>query len=238
MTNITLSVDFDNIESKDFQKLTAIVYQAVLGLGRNIVQQILEAMDTRLMESRDRSRYRNKGKRETAIKTILGEVSYCRRVYVDTAAVESNRCVYLLDDWMNVNKVGLVSEDMCRLIATVVCENTYRGAANLITESTGLSISHQTAWNIVQRLGEKQKERIERHTELMQENQTVGEIETPILYEENDGVWIALQGRSRKKYGSSKEMKMGIAYDGVRWTPCAGGKKRRTLNNKVAYASF
>ena len=157
---------------------------------------------------------------------------------MDAAAVESNRCVYLLDEWMRVNKVGLVSEEMCRIIVSAVCGNTYRGAAKLITECTGLSISHQGAWNIVQRLGEKQKERIERHTELIQENQAAGKIETPILYEENDSIWIALQGRSRKEHGSTKEMKMGIACDGVRWEPCTGGITRRTLNNKVAYASF
>lgn len=238
MQTITLSVDFDKIESTDFLKFLFEVYQIVLALGREIVKQVLEAMDTRLMESRDKGRYRNKGKRETTLKTILGDITFSRRVYVDAAAAESKQCVYLLDNWMNVDKIGLVTGDMCKLIATAVCETSYRAAAKMISKCTGLSISHTKAWDIVQKLGEKQKKQIERHTELMKEDQSVGKIDTPILFEEDDGIWLALQGKSRKEYGPSKEMKLGIAYDGVTWSPCAGGKKRRTLNNKVAYGSF
>ena len=238
MATITLNVDFDKVEGIDFQELISNVRQMVLEFGRDLVRQILEAMDTRLMEARDKSRYRNKGNQSTTIKTILGEIPYSRRVYIDTAAVESGRCVHLLDDWMNVKKVGLVSEDICRIASTATCENTFRGAAKLISACTGLQISHQRVWNIIQNLGQKQAERIERHTELMAESQEVGVIETPILYEEDDGIWIALQGESREKHGPSREMKVGIAYDGVRWSACKGGKKRRILNNKVAYAAF
>ena len=238
MATITLNIDFDKVEGIDFQELTANAYQMVLAFGRDLVRQVLEGMDDRLMEARDKSRYRNKGIQPTTIKTIMGEVSYSRRVYIDLAAAESARCVHLLDDWMNVKKVGLVSEDICRIASRAVCENTYRGAARLISECTGLHISHQGVWNIIQDLGQKQAGRIERHTELMAKSQEVGVIETPILYEEDDGIWIALQGKSREKYGPSREMKVGIAYDGVRWIAGKGGKKRRVLNNKVAHAAF
>ena len=51
-------------------------------------------------------------------------------------------------------------------------------------------------------------------------------------------MWLKLQGECRKKYGSSKEMKVGIAYDGVLYQRQKGGKTRRTLDNKVAFASF
>ena len=42
----------------------------------------------------------------------------------------------------------------------------------------------------------------------------------------------------RARYGKDKEMKVGIAYPGVRWMPCGKGEKRRILDNKVAYATF
>ena len=238
MATITLTVDFDKVEGVNFQELITNVHQLVLSLGRDLVRQVLEGMDERLMEARDKSRYRNKGIQETTIKTIMGEVAYSRRVYIDAAAVESVRCVHLLDDWMDVKKVGLVSDDMCRIASKAVCENTYRGAAKLISECTGLCISHQGVWNIVQQLGAGQANRIERHAELMDAGQAVGVIDTPILYEENDGIWLSLQGKSREEHGPSREMKVGIAYDGVLWAVGKGGKKRRTLHNKVAYAAF
>ena len=33
-------------------------------------------------------------------------------------------------------------------------------------------------------------------------------------------------------------MKVGIAYDGVKWTTYKDGTKRRTLDNKLAFAGF
>ena len=51
-------------------------------------------------------------------------------------------------------------------------------------------------------------------------------------------MWLPLQGKDRKKYGPSKELKVGIAYDGVLWSGGKSGKERRELHNKVAYTSF
>lgn len=59
-----------------------------------------------------------------------------------------------------------------------------------------------------------------------------------ILYEENDVIWLKLQGKDRKENGPSKEMKVGIAYDGATWEKGAHGRIRRTLDSKVAHASF
>ena len=58
------------------------------------------------------------------------------------------------------------------------------------------------------------------------------------MYEENDGIYLHLQGKDRKENGRSCEMKTGIAYDGVVWHVNDKGEKRRILDNKVAYAGF
>lgn len=146
--------------------------------------------------------------------------------------------MHLLDKALELNQIGLVTEDVCKLVATAACETSYRAAAKTVTEATGLSMSAQGVWNIIQQLGETQKERVERHVELAQHGQGVGVLETKLLYEENDGIWLKLQGKDRKQYGKDKEMKVGIAYPGVKWMPCGKGKKRRILDNKVAYATF
>ena len=236
--NITVNLEIDKREIENFQELERTIYRAVLRLGREITAKALESLDDALLESRDASRYRCKGFQGTCAKTIMGAVEYKRRVYLDNAAVEGPHCVHLLDEVLDMKKIGLVTEDVCKLAATAACETSYRAAAKGVTEATGLSMSAQGVWNIVQRLGETQKARVERHAELAQQDQGVGALETKLLYEENDGIWLKLQGKDRQRYGKDKEMKVGIAYPGVRWMPCGKGKKRRILDNKVAYATF
>lgn len=92
--------------------------------------------------------------------------------------------------------------------------------------------------NVVQKMGERKEEETEQLAELAKENHGKGEIRTKILYEEADGDWLKLQGKGRQEHGANKEMKIGIAYDGVWKKPCKGGTFRRVLDNKVAFASF
>ena len=236
--NITVSYEIGKSQIENFEGLVSEVFRSVLEIGRELIRETLEQADETLLESRDRERYRCKGFQKTCIKTKLGAVEYKRRVYVDNAAAEKQHCVHLLDEALDIKKVGLVSSDVCQLAAEAVCGSTYRGAARMISESTGLDITAQGVWDIVQQLGQTQEAVVERHTELAEAHQGVGQIETKILYEENDGIWLKLQGQSRKENGTSKGMKVGIAYDGATWEEGKHGQKRRTLDNKVAYASF
>ena len=235
--NITLNLEISNTEIKNFGDLEREIFDIALSVGRQLMQQALEKLDNELLAERDVTRYRNKGFQQTCIKTKLGAVEYRRRVYVDNAAPESTRCVHLLDEALDINKVGLVSAEMCQIAATAVCETTYRGAAELISETTGLTITGQGVWDIIQKLGESQASLVQRHAELAQLHKGTGALVTKLLYEENDGIWLKLQGKSRQEHGPSKEMKVGIAYDGVQWEETEAGK-RRTLDNKIAYASF
>lgn len=234
---ISLTVEISKSDVKNFSGLVKEIHRIALGIGRELLRTALEQLDDEVLDGRDTARYRCKGFQKTCIKTILGAVEYKRRVYVDEAAVESKHCVHLLDQELGIDKVGLVSEEVCQIAATAVCETTYRGAAELITETTGMDISAQGVWNIIQRLGESQVSLTKRHAELAQHHKGTGALVTKLLYEETDGVWLKLQGESRKKYGTSKEMRVGIAYDGVQWIQTKSGK-RRVLDNKVAYASF
>lgn len=234
---ITLNVEISKSEVKNFSELVKEIYRTAMGIGQQLLRTALEQLDDELLTSRDVKRYRCKGFQKTCIKTILGAVEYKRRVYVDAAAVETKRCVHLLDEELGIEKVGLVSTEVCEIVASTITETTYRGTSRLISETTGLNISHQGVWDIVQKLGDSQASLLERHTELAQVHKGTGTLVSKILYEENDGIWLKMQGKSREEYGPSKEMKVGIAYDGVRWTETKSGK-RRILDHKIAYASF
>lgn len=235
---ITVEANLSKIKNSTFEELVSNAYELSMQLGRELVSQALEARDEELMKTRDRSRFRNKGKQQTSIKTKLGVIEYRRNVYVDNSIADGVKCVHLLDEDLGIEKIGQIAKEVCEAAGELACSGSYRAAAKAITENTGLSISAQSVWNIVQELGEQRSEQVERHTELARMGQGVGCVESKILYEENDGVWLKLQGKDRKMCGPSKEMKAGIAYDGATWQNCKDGKKRRALDCKVAHASF
>jgi len=236
--NITVSIEINKDSFENFEDIESICYQFGLEAGREMMVKIFKMLDDEILATRDVSRYRCKGFNHTCVKTLLGAVEYDRRVYVDNAAVESLKCVHLLDQELNVESVGMVSQGVCELISKNICESSFRSTSRQITELTGLSISAQGVWNVVQKAGQSQKRLADRYSELASANQGLGQISTKILYEENDGIYIKLQGQSRKDYGASKEMKVGIAYDGAQWKINAKGDKRRVLDNKIAYAGF
>ena len=235
---ITVEIDFCKENISDFSDLAKAAFEYSLAFGRELVRRIVEERDAELRAERDTARYVNKGKRKTCLKTLLGDVEFERTVYVDKSVPEGQHCVFLLDEDLGIETVGLVSPDACEAIANAICETTYRGAAQMLSEMTGLTLSPQGVWDVVQKLGAYRGEQLERLSELAKAKKSEGCIETKLLYEEDDGVWLPLQGKDRKKYGPSKEMKVGIAYDGVLWSGGKSGKERRELHNKVAYTSF
>lgn len=237
--NITVSVEIDNRKLESFADLEEFGTRIGRQLGQAVIQAGLEMKDQQLMASRDAKRFRDKGKRKTCIKTKCGTVEYSRRVYVDKyAKADEKKTVYLLDEVMGIRKIGNFSEGYCKLATSSICKAPYRGASEQLTQQTGQPISAQGLWNIIQSIGKRQQKRAEKNVELAKASQGTGEIETKILYEENDGIHLKLQGRAMARYGRSKEMKVGIAYDGVLWRMSRKGKKRRILNNKIAYAGF
>ena len=233
--SIAYKIEFDNSKEVNFFEMITGVFDGLMTCGQEIVKTYLEERDEHLLESRDKKRYRCKGKRKTAVKTKLGVIEYERRIYLNT---EQNKHVFLLDENISAQDIGLVDEQMCQSISDMICVMPYRKVAETISETTGLDISHQAVWNIVQTIGKRKIENTKELSELSKEHRLAGSVETKLLYEEADGDWLKLQGEDRKKYGASKEMKIGIAYDGILHHKMKGGKVRRELDNKVAYASF
>lgn len=119
------------------------------------------------------------------------------------------------------------------MVVSTVVENSYRKTAEIVSEISGLTISAQAAWNIVQKAGTNLSKDVTEYAKLSKANLGKGNIDTKILFEENDGIYLKLQGKSRKLHGPSKEMKVGIAYDGVIYQQAKGKKKRRILADKV-----
>lgn len=222
-----------------FNEIERIVHLMCNALGCQKLREILEEWDDALADARDKKKYRDKGKRKTTIKTVVGEVEYRRRVYEVRDEAGDAQFVYLLDEAMGQSGSGVFSELLIEKIVQSCCDGTYRNAAQAVSELTGQTISHTAAWCVTQAVGEQVDKREREAAALAAKDEGRGTIEAPVLFEEQDGIYIKLQGKDRKEHGSSKEMKVAIAYDGARnVTKKAGGKPRYELTNKVACAGF
>ena len=218
----------------EFNRLEREIFSSCCAAGREALKEQLVLWDGWLRETRDRSVYRHKGSRKAVIKTVMGEVEYSRTIYGCQNEDGTKGFVYLLDEAMGKTGSGFMSGVLSGQIVEAVCGGTYRRAAESISEMTGQTISHQAAWNLIQALGQRVDAHEKAAAALAAKNKGTGAQEVEILFEEQDGIWLKLQGKSHKQYGSSHEMKVAIAYDGVRRI----SKKRYELTGKVACANF
>ena len=216
-----------------FKTLEQKVFAYVCELGRMITQVILETYDDELAKERDTKVYRDKGKRKTSIKTVYGEVEYRRRVYRRESEEGEVAYIYLLDQAMQMEKIGLISTNLAQKIALTVTESPYRVSADVISGTCGQIISHGGVWNLIQQLGERISKEEEYAVQQMEAEQTEGKKAVGILFEEMDGVWLRMQD-SRHKKAPKQEMKVFTMYEG--WE--ADSPKRSRLVNKTMLAGM
>ena len=216
-----------------FKVLEQKVFSYVCELGRMITQIILENYDDELAKERDTKSYRDKGKRETSIKTVYGEVTYSRRVYRTEQEDGRTAHIYLLDQAMQMEKIGLISTNLAEKIALTVTESPYRVSADIISDTCGQTISHGGVWNLIQQLGERICEEENHAVQQMEADQAEGQRAVGILFEEMDGVWLRMQD-SRHKKAPKQEMKVFTMYEG--WD--ADSPKRSRLVNKKMLAGM
>lgn len=245
---------FKNILTKEnvtFKDLEEIAYKIACQIANEILKNMLEEYDKQVMDSRDTTKYRHKGKETTTIKAKTGLVEYKRTKYIEKQDDGTNKCVYLTDELLHIKEIGQVSGGIIDLIVKNISEVSYRVCAEMINNMTGLSISGVAVWNIVQKLGEEIKQYEKEKVEAFQEDKLkAGEKETPTVYQEADGIMIYTQGKDRKeqieKYKEEHpneevpkkvrniEIKLGMTYEG--WKEI--GKNRYELVGKEYVAGY
>ena len=196
-----------------FKDLEQKIFDYVCKLGREITQVMLESYDRELAEGRDKGNYRCKGKRKTTIKTVYGEVEYSRYVYRTKTVDGQTAHVFLLDQAMGMDKIGLISTNLAEKIALTVTEAPYRTTADIISRTCGQKISAQGVWNMIQRLGERIDEEERYAVDQMEAGKAEGTRSLPVLFEEMDGVWLFMQDEHHKKM-KKQEMKVFTMYEG------------------------
>lgn len=196
-----------------FKELEKKVFDYTCEIGRMIIKTMLESYDEQLLETRNKKELRCKGTRQTTIKTVMGEVEYSRNVYQAKDEEGHKVWVYLLDQEIQMDKIGLISTNLAEKIASVVTDNSYHKTAEIISSTIGQTISHGGAWNLVQKLGERISEEETNRVKEMDVTGGKGEKEIKLLFEEMDGVWLKMQGKGHKKF-PKQEMKVATMYEG------------------------
>ncbi len=146
-----------NENELSFNRLEKEIYKAACEMACKALSHILEELDKKLADDRDKSKYRHKGKRRTTVKTLMGETTFYRAVYEHIDNEGRKNFVYLLDEQLGFDTIGLISTNLAEKVVENASITSFRNAAKNVTELTGQSISHGGVWNVVQALGEKVK---------------------------------------------------------------------------------
>ena len=218
-----------------FKELEQKVFKYVCELGCEITRVLLETYDRELAATRDTRQYRDKGKRRTCIKTVYGTVEYERKVYKTSLEDGKTAYVYLLDQAMQMDKIGLISTNLAEKLAMTVTESPYRTTADIISSTCGQSISAGGVWKVMQRLGERISEEEDHAVKQMNADQAEGQREIPVLFEEMDGVWLNMQDEHHKKM-KKQEMKVFTLDEG--WDEEKEKNNRSTLVGKTMLAGM
>ena len=183
-----------------FNELEKKVFKFVCFFGCLIIKLLLESYDRKLMDNRDKKKYRHKGLRGTSVNTVMGEVKY-KRVMYEICEDGVTKTVYLLDEVLNISAEGKVSSNLVeKVVETVPVTDSYRKSEKVIEETTNTTLSHEKIRNIVVKVGEKITNKEKEERKLFDKKQLIAGLkEVTALFEEADGLWIKLQGKDRQE---------------------------------------
>lgn len=204
-------VNKDCLTFKDIEKE---IFKYVCQIAVNLTKEFLAAYDEKLMKERDTSKYRHKGYKDDHVRCVYGDVPYERVVYATYDESGKQEFVYLLDETLRMDTVGKMSLNLVESIISATSKMSFRDAAEEINRNTEAGITFQSAWNVVQRFGEKLEEEEAALIRDYEKDAIEGGKEVPVLFEEADGIFLHLQGKDRPKHMSGKEIKVSTCYEG------------------------
>lgn len=225
--------------AEDFKALEKAIYEKHCANARAELQAVLEKADQKLAAKRDRSRFRHKGRRKTTLRTIMGEVEITRSMYLDQEEKRpgEKKHVFLLDQLLGMCTIGKMSVNLAGRAVEHCLNMSFRKAAEILNTYTSQHLSHQAVWEVLQTAGERVEKQEEQLVREFRMEDTTGNRQVPVLFEEADGVYLAIQKRDRKvKKRTSMELKIGVAYEG--WEKRHPRATHYRTVGKLVYAGF
>ncbi len=215
-------------ECRDFAKLEEEVQKLSSKLSSQVFAWVLEEIDARLMEQRDRSTWEVVGFRERTVVTTFGEVTLKRRLYRNK---ETGKTSFLLDEALGLPPRARTTPRLKELAVNLATELSFAKAAEALGYLVP-GVSPMTVWHALKEVGEELQRNAEELRRAVFEDGMVpeGKEKAEELNIEADGVLIRLQ-RSKKKHAEVKHV---VAYEGKK----ESRPNRFTLQNKLVVSGI
>jgi hypothetical protein len=213
LPSTTVSIADDEL---DFKGVEQIFLETSKKLACMLMLEWLKIHEEKLFMKHDRSMLTNKGFKKRSILTLMGPVSFSRRLYRDKV---SKRDRYLLDEAIGLSKKVCIAGQLAELGMRLATGSSYGKASCELEMLLGERVSKQAIWNLVQERGKKITAELSKERESVFANgetvaSAVAETDGP-LYGEADGCMISKQRGKGKKI----EMKVGVLYKGSKRLP-------------------
>jgi hypothetical protein len=196
-------IDEKGLENIDIWYLSSFISSMMRTLFRRVLEGVLSRLDSRILQSRDKQRYRFKQDIARSFQTLFGTFSYLRAYYEDR---QTGKRVFLLDDVLGVDRRIQFSPVLGQLCAGLNAFGlSYRGVANILELLYGERvISHQQVREYTLRMAEKMKE-VDAGKDI--DDQQEGESKADILFVEADGFWLSRQKEKGKGKNTNSQLR-------------------------------
>lgn len=244
MENLAVTIQLPNLKLNitekhlNFHYLERIIFDLSRKIGQEILEELLQLIDDRLMVERERGKLSHQGKRLRYLTTLLGDITFSKRLYQD----REGKYHYLLDEKLGLEKNQRASKSYQKIEGLMAfVSGSYRKAEGLIQEFYGDSPSFESIRGQVIRQGGKilkeEEEQIDQ--ELIKalgqtDDELTKEAGERIVYLEVDGTNIHLQYEEKKR----GELKLGIISKGKERRYEKGSDEAKRLQDKFTYAGI
>lgn len=210
----------------DGKSLEAWVMQEQARFGVWLLQNRLEEIDRALFHAKP-GEWICEGFRVRTIETVVGTVTYRRRVYRHRLSGERFIPADEYVGWPAGARVSPQVEALCAELSTVT---SFREAAEILWKLRGVKISHEGVHQKTQDVGERRVEEVRQEVEELftQPGESPGK-KRCTLFLEVDSMFARAQ---RRKKGQPRhiEMRQAVSYEG--WEAESPGGRRYRLKNK------
>jgi len=244
MENLEVTINLPNLKLNipekeiNFHNLERTIFDLTRKIGQELLEELLQLIDDRLMTERERGSLSNQGKRLRYMTTLLGDITFSKRLYQDRGW----KYRYLLDEKLGLTKNQRVSEAYQKIEGLLAfVSGSYRKAEGLIQEFYGISPSFESVRQQVIKQGKKilKEEQEQIDQELIRalrqtDDELTKEADGGIIYLEVDGTTIHLQQEEKKR----GELKLGIISKGKERRYKTGKAEAKRLQDKFTYAGI
>jgi hypothetical protein len=158
MENLEVTINLPNLklnipeESLNFHYLGGIVFDLSRKIGQELLEELLQIIDDKLKKERKRGILSNHGKRLRYRTTLLGDITFSKRLYQE----RGGKYRYLLDEKLSLEKNQWVSQSYQKIAGLLAfVSGSYRKAEELIQEFYGDSPSFESVRGQAIRQGKK-----------------------------------------------------------------------------------